>query len=844
MLEPVGTRAAEVGVMRRLPAMGAALAFGVGIAAHSVLPLLSWAGLSVALALLWTGIYFLRRTYTSSVLIALALFVLGALVAQVEHYRFPAHHISAFATDTPRLARVELQLNHPPRVMSFGFGQARPLPAKQTMIADVRRVLTWDGWEDATGEVLVQVAQPHPRLATGQTIRVIGLLQRPSPAVNPGQFDWAKYYREQRILSSISIPHAGNIEILEQHPLGPVQYLQAESRKLLAMGFHANRSLDHAILRALLLGDRDPEMRDVQDLFRQTGTSHHLAISGMHVAVLGGVVFGLCRLVLLPPRWSTGVMLGFVIVYGLAALPSPPVVRSILLAACYGVAILGRRSVNFIQLLALSVLIMLIYHPLDLYNAGFQLSFGTVLGLMLFTSILMRYATRHQAPAPLPGAPDAEPPLVRLGRRADHGLLTAFVSGVVAWVVSMPLIAFHFGQLNLWAVLAGILLAPVVFVALVCGMLKVLLTGLWPDLARVWAWCAGEPVRAMVGTVEWLATWPAGDVPLPSPPVWLVLFFFVVLLMNLRPPVWPGLRYAVRAAPGLALGAMFFLPFQTTVVLEAPSRDALRVTLLAVGAGQVAVVEPPSGRVVLIDAGSSSLSDPLRSCVGPFLRSQGRTSIDTIFISHANYDHFSAVAELADAYAAREVLVGPQFREQATGNAPAEGLLRALDTTDRPPRVVAAGDVIPLGRSTTVEILWPTPDSTAPANDVSLVVRLTHAGRTILFTGDIQVTAQKQLLDMPDLLKCDVLVGPHHGSAESTTPAFLSAASPGVIVSSNDRTLTGKQRDFNALAGTIPHLRTHTAGAITIDISGSGEVVVTPFQTGEGKPKPVVLKAK
>src|SRR5438045_558895 len=133
------------------------------------------------------------------------------------------------------------------------------------------------------------------------------------------------------MLSSIHVNHSEGIQILASSTPSPLARLRQFVRAKLAAGFTEKQSLDHALLRALVLGDNDPELRDVQEQFRRTGTSHHLAISGMHVAVLGAVVFGLCRLIRLTPRKSAVICGIMVILYGAAALPSPPVVRSVLL---------------------------------------------------------------------------------------------------------------------------------------------------------------------------------------------------------------------------------------------------------------------------------------------------------------------------------------------------------------------------------------------------------------------------------------------------------------------------------------------------------------------------------
>src|SRR4051812_12081569 len=382
-----------VGLIPRRPALAVAALFIGGIFAHTNFPHapLLWAAITLLCAA--GAVVSYRSTAASSACLFAGIFCAGVGIAQLEAFYYPRDTIAAFATDQPRLAQLELLINHEPRTLTDPFGQ-HPMPPKQVVTAKVQRVKTWSGWVNASGDILVQIAQPHPRLANNQVIRVLGTLERPAPAMNPGQFDWASYYREQRILTSLHVQLAPNIEILEQYRDGPRDIIRAQSRRLLAAGFDPARSLDHALLRALLLGDNDPELRDVQEQFRRSGTSHHLTISGMHVAVLSGFVFGICRLLRLRPRWALVTTTAFVVVYGIAAMPSPPVMRSILLCLLFGVGLVLGRSVDPLQLLALSVLAMLMWHPMDLYNAGFQLSFGTVFGLMLFTKPVMSWFDR------------------------------------------------------------------------------------------------------------------------------------------------------------------------------------------------------------------------------------------------------------------------------------------------------------------------------------------------------------------------------------------------------------------------------------------------------------------
>lgn len=392
--------------------------------------------------------------------------------------------------------------------------------------------------------------------------------------------------------------------------------------------------------------------------------------------------------------------------------------------------------------------------------------------------------------------------------------------------------------MNPWAIIAGIILGPIVFLALIGGLLKVGLTLLWPGMASWWAWGAAQPVRWMRGTVDWLTTFPWGDVPVPPPALWVMALFYVLLLSARVPVKRLGLRYALRGARVLAVPLLVFLPYRNHATIAGPPAGEVRVTLLAVGAGQCAVVEPPSGRTVLIDAGSSSLSDLLAKCLGPFLRRERRTDVDTIFISHANTDHFSGVSELVTGYDAREVLTASGFTRLSENNDAARQLLADLARAERPPREIAPGDKLPLGRDTSIEILWPPKDFAAPLtdNDASLVLRLTHASRRILFTGDIQAVAMRELLKHPDQLRADVLIAPHHGSSEDTTEAFVRAVAPRYILSSNDRTLTGKQRRFDQITQGLTVYRTNRYGAVTVTIGRDGNLNVQTFLDDNGQP--------
>ncbi|MDB5326835.1 MAG: ComEC family competence protein, partial [Phycisphaerales bacterium] len=512
------------------PLVPVAVSLILGIALADSLPHLAvvWLGLAAA-SLIATR--FIQPAFATGLLL-LTTGLAGVAVAQLDNLYFARTHLARYSADDRRLASVEMAIHESPRVIQPDFGQRHALPPRQAFVGDVTAVRTTDGWKPATGRVLVQVSEVHPTLAAGQRVRVLGTFDRPAPAMNPGQFDWAAYYRAQRVLVSLHVPKAKNIAILETHSPGWHVWWIDWTRRQLAAGFGANQSLDHALLRALVLGDPDPELRDVQEQFRATGTSHHLAISGMHIAVLGGVVFFLLRFCFVSPRTAWWIAMAFVLAYGAAALPSPPVVRAVLTWLAFGVAVLSRKPVYFLHLLSVVVIAMLIYQPGDLFNAGFQLSFGTVLGLILLAGPMARWmgaVSSDDLPAEEISGSRGRRWMLATARRIDSQIILVLAAGVTAWLVSMPMIATHFAQLNPWAIFAGIVLGPIVFAALIGGFLKILLTAIWPGMATHWASAAEWPVAGMRHGVEWLAGLPMGDVPLPGPPGWVIAAFYISL---------------------------------------------------------------------------------------------------------------------------------------------------------------------------------------------------------------------------------------------------------------------------------------------------------------------------
>jgi competence protein ComEC len=215
--------------------------------------------------------------------------------------------------------------------------------------------------------------------------------------------------------------------------------------------------------------------------------------------------------------------------------------------------------------------------------------------------------------------------------------------------------------------------------------------------------------------------------------------------------------------------------------------------------------------------------------------------VDKILLSHGDFDHISAAGMIFQNFNEPTVYTSPHFARHAVGNIPAEALLKTLRLAGRPATIIHQGDHLDLGNGASVDVLWPPVRCDMNSNDCGLVLKLKFAGETVLFPADIQSPAEKELLKHPELLKADVLVAPHHGSAEVTTGDFVLAVHPRLIVASNGSKLTHKQRVFDAVAEDFPFYRTSRCGAIDLTISTSGEVRLSTFFGDEKVLPPAAL---
>ena len=634
-----------------------------------------------------------------------------------------------------------------------------------------------------------------PYFRYGDAVEMSGALQRPEPVE---KFDYPAYLESQGIYG---IFWAQNSTVTTDDDSGSgavTGFREAVFDLRRALGRGLDNSLpptEGALAQALLLGLRGQLPDHVAENFRQSGTSHLLAISGLHLGILLLMTVGLLH-------WALGrhtpipllLALAAVWLYVLVSGAPVSVVRAAIMGSVYLVALgLGRPRESLLPALALSMAVMTAVDPGAASNISFQLSFAAMAGIALAlpwqeslsNSIAIRLERTGLRWAPLAGT--------ALGWLASGVLISA-----AATLATFPLVALNFGQLPLLGIPATILATPLLPFALAGGLLTAVAGTVHPLLGQLVGLPASMPLSALLGLVEIVPKW---TVELDTEGAgWLWAWYAILLgTLVLADTRWyqtgalgrlnrvlrvnsTALRSASGAGPTgayVAMGGVALVLAATLLYLLVGvwSNDdgRLHVYFLDVGQGDAIYIVTPGGKQILVDGGPEfgGAARELSAHLPPWDR-----SLDLVASTHLDADHSRGLLRVLEGYGTGAVAAGlpdpeshlyPQWR-------------KAVEQGNHNLVHLSAGQELMLDDSVTLTVLHPPRlPLRGPAwdsNNNSLVLRLSYGGISFLLTGDIKEEAERYLARTSVGLDSDILKAAHHGSKSSTTGAFLRAVNP------------------------------------------------------------------
>lgn len=680
----------------------------------------------------------------------------------------------------------------------------------------------------------------RPRL--GSRIRVTGQFEPFSQATNPGEFDAQVYYASLNIggmLKKAEVTAAGsNYSVIKE----ALYSLREYWKKRLYRYFPEKEA---SVLSAMLLGDRTQLDEETKELYMQNGIIHILSISGLHITLIGMGIYKLLRRGGCPIA-AAALAGGFILfLYGIMTGMGVSAIRAI---GMYLIRMLGEilgRTYDMLTALGFMGLVMLAGRPEYLSNVGFLLSFGSLCGI---GGIMPALAVG-----------DGEERRADLGGK-DSGwlkvLLHSFVRyvrraalpGIAVTLTTLPIQLYYYYEIPVYSIFLNLLVLPFMGILMVVGMIVMIVPGMF---------VAAKLDVLILGGFEWLCrlfgelpyhTWNPG-----APEIWQIIVYYVLLVCSVRGMVKvPG---SVRVSGSVQRPGSVHVSGSGKVVYRVPAncrwqrilrivilfiamlllgwrgRAQLSVTFLDVGQGDGICVQTEK-ETYLFDCGSSSEKAIGEYVLIPYLKHEGISRLDGVFVTHPDNDHISGILELLALSEAQgitiERLILPDLTEERMESEFADLFEAVADMEEGKP------EVITMSRGTfwqSGEVLFtclhpPADSEISDSNAYSQCFLVEYEDFSMLLTGDVEGEGEELLmqeLKKQEVGEVDLLKVAHHGSKYSTGEALLEMLQPDIaVISCGENNSYGHPHEeilqrLDEVESKI--FTTPQCGAITVEIS-------------------------
>jgi len=544
---------------------------------------------------------------------------------------------------------------------------------------------------------------------------------------------------------------------------------------------------------ALLVGDRTKLSAETIDDFRASGLSHVLAISGLHIAMIGGIIMAISVWILGRQRQIYLVAPGAgVWIYAALAGFTPSVTRAAIMFTVYLFARLLGRQRSVLPPLALAGAMMLAIDPPILRSISFQLSFVAVMGIALFSAKIAGRSSDVIQDSPL---------LPQLVKQPAIGVIYGMSVSLAATIATAPLVAFHFGEVPIWGIPSTLLIVPVLPL-FIGGSALVAVTGTISDqlvpIAGILSHGLGNYISFIANLFAGL---PIGPINAAGWSIPLTVSWYAILLVILNRRVATklfsnvlemirSLGYSATTGAGsshiqtqrnrttYSVVAIWIIAAASLVgfIASEPSSSDLAVTFFETNRGDMIFIETPSGVRVLVDGGD----DPdlavrsIESVLPPLDR-----RLDVVISTHPDADHLGGLQHVVERFEVDTVIDSGVPHNSNIYDSWAKYIQSV-------PNVLTAstGMLIALDDEVVLRILQTQclVVECSNFNDESVVARLEYRDVSVLLTGDITASAEFDLMQTGPKVQSTVLKVGHHGSRTSTTQAFLDEVDPALAI--------------------------------------------------------------
>lgn len=684
--------------------------------------------------------------------------------------------------------------------------------------------------------------QTENEIFCGNKVKVTGKLRYFDRARNPGNFDQRAYYRRQKIHASVWIDKVLKNRGKQEQWRERIWRLREHWKEMLIRQLGKEKG---GVLTAMLLGDRSAIDPEIKELYQVNGIAHILAISGLHLSFLGTGFYQFLRKKSGSyPLGCAGGILALSL-YVLLVGKSVSVMRAFIMFLFRVGADAAGRKYDSPTALAVAAACVLIGQPLYLKDAGFWMSFGAVLAMLLILPVFVELPFQN------------------------------VWAGLSTQILLLPILLMAYFEISLLSLALNLLVIPLLTILLMMAVLASFLwLVFWQESVLLLKGC-GWILAIYEKSCDLALMFPGARVTTGKPDLWQCMLYYlivggVLLWIKKRKKtddmkedkigktvvkgcrknpdrqkklrgnvIRVGRKKAGRAerksdrksrwAAVLGIGIV-----TATAVLTIPQNlfSGVQVTMLDVGQGDCIFIRTPDRRAYLIDGGSSDVKNAGKYIIEPYLKSQGIHKLDAVFVTHGDEDHIGAIEEMLKRRKMGVRIVRLIFPPQSVWD---EKLFRLAETGQGCGAKICIIEkekqLLEKSGKEIFRIVCLGPDTgqkMEPGNEASMVLAMEYQKRRFLFTGDVEGTGEEtltqELKEHYQNVQWDFLKAAHHGSKNSTKETFLESVYPKYTLVSSGRnnryghphkeTLKRLEKYGSRLYGTA------SSGAVTIRVNG------------------------
>lgn len=588
----------------------------------------------------------------------------------------------------------------------------------------------------------------------GATVLLTGKMTAYSAATNPGEFDQKSYYLLQGYCGKVSVTEI--VSVSEEY--------DAFREGLYRIRCYLSSVLDDAlderdasVMRAMLLGEKLQMDRDIKKLYQTNGIAHILAISGLHISMIGIALYQLLKRLSVPLYVSGGFAMLIMLAYAVMTGGSASTIRAVVMFGFMVTAACVRRSYDLPTALSVSALCTTISEPYVLYQTGFWLSYMAVFGVAILYPALM----------------DG----IEIKNKRLRTLCNAAIGGLCVNLATLPVLLLSYYEYPVYSIFLNLLVIPLMSLLLPAGIFTVMAGCIFLPLGKA----VGIIVHVILCVYEWLCgaamnlpgrSWIAG-----APGALKIITFYGILILV----ALSGKKVGRKRLRRMQVYVRFLLIAVAVLMMGLRAEEGLCITLIDVGQGDGICIRA-EGIVCMIDGGSTSKSHLAEYQLMPFLKHEGISEIDYWLITHPDQDHCSGYQEMMEMGKGNAITVHTLVLPDAYGiRESCAELISLAEENGVQVLLLSSGEFIQAGKLKLTALHPKEGYRTEDVNESSLVVSVEYEDFCGVFTGDATTEGEREVIRYWVEYGCrqvQLLKVGHHGSSTSTSEAFLEYCSP------------------------------------------------------------------